>query len=282
MVKLIPLIDADILTYRAGFAADKKKYVPYVDGVAHPELSSVKELKAWKELHKEESIDVEHKLVVEPVENCLQMVRTSLSAIEAVVGSNMELYLTGRGNFREQISTLRKYKGNRSEFDRPTHYAAIREYLQRMWGARMVDGQEADDAIGIRTYEIKESEEEASAIIVSIDKDLDMLEGFHYNWVTGAKYKISERQAIRNFYLQMLTGDKTDNIPGIHGVGPKTAEDILGEYTKEKALYTCVRDTWNRYYPEGYEGRSVDSVLKEIGQLLWIRRERDELWEPPL
>lgn len=281
MSNLNALIDGDILVYRCGFAADKKIYVPYINEVAYPELSSAKELKAFLAEHKGETINVERKLVVQPVENCLQMVRTSLSAIQAVVGLRNELYLTGGGNFRNDVGRIRKYKGNRSEFDKPTHYAAIREYAQRMWGARMVEGQEADDEIGIRVYELHEEGKEVP-VIVSIDKDLDMLEGFHYNFVTGAKYKVDGKEAIRNFYKQMLTGDNTDNIPGIHGVGPKTAETILGDWTKEKALYTTVRDCWYSHYPEGYEGHNIEDVLKEIGQLLWIRRKRDELWEPPV
>lgn len=287
MTALKALIDADIITYRVGYAADKKVYMPTVNGIVYDTLTSAAEVKEFKAQHLGEDIEIERQLVVQPLDHCLTMVRTSLLAIQDVVGSNHELYLTGRGNFRLQLATIAKYKGNRSEFERPTHYADIREYMQRVWGARVIDDQEADDEIGIRAYEINEGSEE-KAVVVSIDKDLDTVAGFHYNFVMGAKYKISDEQAIRCFYLQLLTGDRTDNITGIKGIGPKTAEKILGDIRKEKQLWLAVRDAWDVHYPDGVpceDGRtiSVTEALLETGRLLWIRRERNEsLWEPPV
>lgn len=279
---VIGLIDADILVYRCGFAAEKNHY--HVRQPAHDittTLDSSKELKDFRKLCEGEDLEIERERVVQPIDFCLQMVKTSLDAIKDVVGMDSHLYLTGSGNFRKDVATLLPYKGNRSEFDKPLWYQEIREYMQEVHGAQIIDGQEADDEIGIRAYEIKEHSQE-KAVVVSIDKDLDMIEGLHYNWETGAKYKIDSRQAIRNFYLQMLTGDRTDNIPGIQGIGPKTAEKVLKDYTKESVLYACVRDEWDKYYPDGYEGKSTNKVLREIGRLLWIRRKRDELWEPPI
>ena len=286
MTALKALIDADIITYRVGYAADKKVYMPTVNGIVYDTLTSAAEVKEFKAQHLGEDIEIERQLVVQPLDHCLTMVRTSLLAIQDVVGSNHELYLTGRGNFRLQLATIAKYKGNRSEFERPTHYADIREYMQRVWGARVIDDQEADDEIGIRAYEINEGSEE-KAVVVSIDKDLDQIAGFHYNFVTGAKYKISDEQAIRCFYLQLLTGDRTDNINCIRGIGPVKANLILGDARKEKALWSAVRDAWYRAFPDGVlteSGKtiSVEAALLEVGRLLWIKRSRDEaLWTPP-
>lgn len=176
-------------------------------------------------------------------------------------------FLTGSNNFRKEIAKTVPYKGNRTQ-DKPIHYDLIREYLVSAWGCIVVENQEADDAIGIAAYEFKDPEE---FIIMSIDKDLDMLRGWHYNFIKDDKYLVDEYQAIRNFYKQILTGDRVDNIVGLKGIGPKKADKILQDCLNEKDLYQAVLDA--------YDG-DKDRVL-ENGQLLWIRRKEGELWQPP-
>lgn len=176
-------------------------------------------------------------------------------------------FLTGSNNFRKEIAKTATYKGNRTQ-ERPIHYDLIREYLVSAWGCTVVENQEADDAIGIAAYEFKDPEE---FIIMSIDKDLDMLRGWHYNFIKDVKYQIDEYEAIRNFYKQILTGDRVDNIVGLKGIGPKKADKILQGCLNEKALYEAVL--------EAYDG-DKERVL-ENGQLLWIRRKEGELWQPP-
>jgi 5'-3' exonuclease len=100
---------------------------------------------------------------------------------------------------------------------------------------------------------------------------LDNLRGHHYNFVKNERYYITESQAIKNFYRQLLTGDRTDNIPGLAGIGPKKAEKILQDCETEQELYKAVL--------KAYDGNV--EYLTEQGQLLWIRRKDNELWEPP-
>jgi 5'-3' exonuclease len=47
-----------------------------------------------------------------------------------------------------------------------------------------------------------------------------MLRGWHYNFIRNDKYLIDEYEAMQNFYKQLLTGDRVDNIIGLKGVGP--------------------------------------------------------------
>lgn len=285
MANLKALIDADILVYRCGFSAEKKIRIPYINGQAHPALASAKELKAFMKEHQEDNIDVEERKTIQPLSFALGNVKTTIAAIEGVVGHNVSLYLSGGGNFRDTLATLLPYKGQRSEFDKPHYYKEIRTYLEDIHKAEVITGQEADDAIGIEATRIQESDSEEEAVIVSIDKDLDMIEGFHYNWVNGAKYKISKEQGLRNFYRQLLVGDRTDNIPGIKGVGDVTAEEILGDATKESVLFDIVRTYYHKTFPKGYEiaGKvvDVDKALLEIGRLLYIRKREGEIWDFP-
>lgn len=261
----------DILVYRAGFAAEKKQYcVKNSDGV----------IKSYH-LDRQEAINaaeegecVEHERIVEPVENALHNVR---SILERLTEGAYELYLSGSNNFRKELATLKTYKGNRARVGRPVHYDAIREYMVRKWDAIVVDGQEADDEIGIRATEL--TREGKSPIIVTIDKDLDMIPGTHYNWVKGEVNQIGKLEAWRCFYKQCLTGDRTDNIPGIDGIGDTRAGKLLADCEDQHAMNRVVIDAWLKAYPNGFtadDGRVVDTMkaLEEVKQLLWIRRVR--------
>ena len=176
-------------------------------------------------------------------------------------------YLTGKGNFRNEIAVTAPYKGTRVA-DKPYHFQLLREYMERAWGFEVVDGMEADDAIGIEAYrnEVEET------IIVSIDKDLNMIRGHHFNFVKEEKYFVTEEDAIRNFYLQILTGDKVDNIIGLHGIGPVKSKKMLADCSNEVEMYEAVLKAY-----DGDEARVLENA-----RLLWILREEKQVWHPPV
>lgn len=176
-------------------------------------------------------------------------------------------YLTGSNNFRKNIATIKEYKGNRKQ-PKPKHLQALRDHLVKM-GCVVVDGQEADDAIGIAAY----AAEPDSYTIVSIDKDLLMLRGKHYNFVKKEFTYVTEEEGIRAFYTQLLTGDRTDNIQGIPGIGPAKAAKALKGIEGEQALYEAVK--------QAYEAAEIADQLVENARLLWIRRKDNEIWNPP-
>ena len=168
-------------------------------------------------------------------------------------------YITGKGNFRYDIAVTEPYKGNRKDAKRPLHYEAIRHHLQRL-GAELVEGQEADDAVAI----------EASTNggwIVSIDKDLDQVEGWHYNFVKKEEYYVTEFEGLKKFYTQILTGDRIDNIIGLKGIGPKKAAKLLEDCKTAKEYYDACLKAYN-----GNQLR-VDENLN----LLWLRREPNQM-----
>jgi 5'-3' exonuclease len=98
-----------------------------------------------------------------------------------------------------------------------------------------------------------------------------MLRGDHYNFVKDTFYYITEEEGIKNFYKQILMGDRVDNIIGIKGIGTVKAERLLKECKNEQEMYLAVL--------EAYAG-NTERVL-ENGRLLWIRREANQLWTPP-
>jgi len=118
-------------------------------------------------------------------------------------------------------------------------------------------------------------EQTSNTIIASIDKDLDMVPGKHFNFVKNKHYEISNAEGRHKFWCQMLTGDKTDNIPGIHGIGPKTAEKILNECKTDNDYRIRVLS----YYTDNvYSIPCPEDHVDLIGKLLWIRREHGQMW----
>ena len=128
-------------------------------------------------------------------------------------------------------------------------------------------GQEADDAIAIEATKLSDD-----CVIVSLDKDLDQVAGYHYNFVKDIAYYITPEEGLRRFYQQILTGDTADNIKGITGIGPVRSAQMLEDAEDEAEMYRrCV---------EAYDGNE-DRVI-ENARLLWLRRHEEEpLWTPP-
>ena len=176
-----------------------------------------------------------------------------------------ELFLTGKVNYRNDIAVTAPYKGNRKDVKKPIHLPLLREYLQTAWAASVSDGQEADDDIAIRATELGDD-----CIIVSIDKDFMQVPGWHYNFVKKEKKYVTPEEGLRFFYKQILTGDNADNIKGIHRVGDVKATKMLADAKTEQELYACC-----------VEAMGAERVL-ENARLLWLRRQPNQLWEPPI
>jgi len=158
-------------------------------------------------------------------------------------------FLSGRDNFRYKVYP--EYKANRKATPKPFHLQAVREFLINEWKCEVCNGYEADDALGIEQTELNKElcrcghcgGDEAS-IICTIDKDLDMIPGMHYNFVKGTIYEVSEIEAIRFFYKQLLIGDTSDNITGIHGIGKVGAAKLIDHLDDEKEMYEVVKELY--------------------------------------
>lgn len=243
--KHVALIDADVLRYRIGFASQKEK-------------------------------DSEGNPIPDPIEKCLHSCKVQIETIlERLDTERYKLFLTGEGNFRFEVAKSHPYKGNRT-LPKPYHYDNLTKYLIERWDAEVVNGIEADDALGIRCYSDYRScggdRQKHERVICSIDKDLDMIPGWHYNFVKDRLYFVTEEEGIRWFYTQMLTGDTIDNIKGVHGIGPKKAEKLLADCKNEYEMYqVCLK---------AYE--NDEERLIENGRLLWILREAGQVWQPPI
>lgn len=207
-------------------------------------------------------------------------------AVDIMHSLNLEgadIYLTGAGNFRVEYGDEEfPYKGTRSS-EKPVHFVELKRYMIEELGAILVEDEEADDVLGVLGYE-------GSHVICTIDKDLNGVPGWHYNWKERKAYMVSPEDADRFFYTQLLTGDSTDNIPGLYkrvGVkASKSMKETIGEMFDPHDMYQYVREQ----YITGYKkvgmclddmDEVVDTWLLKQGRQLWIRREPEELWTPP-
>jgi len=232
--------------------------------------------------------------------------------LEAVEADSHQLYVTGPGNYRESVATIKPYKGHRPS-EKPYWHEHLKKFLIAHRGAELIEGKEADDALGIyqstgvdmaksrySSYiEDDPIEEEmlgsfdesnwlAETVICSQDKDLHMIPGWHYSWPVGNRpakelWWQDEQSAIRCFFSQLLTGDSTDNIPGLFGVGgSSTLVKRLSSYTTELEMYISVAEEYEKRF-----GSYWRQFLTENAQLLWILRtdntnevvEKIDVWE---
>lgn len=209
----------------------------------------------------------------EPVEHCLHSVKLMIEGIvKAIDATEYTVILSGKKNFRDDI--YEDYKANRDPTHKPFHYKAIKDYLQIHHPCIISEGIEADDVMGMEQSKdliLHPTELDAETCICTIDKDLNMIAGWHYNWNKDEMYWVEPDQADEFFFQQWLTGDSADNIPGIKGIGEKTAQKILKNSFDNLSRFDTVADK--------YESKGIpDFDMQRNADLLWIKRTPEGSW----
>jgi len=123
-------------------------------------------------------------------------------------------------------------------------FALVREATEALnVPAISLEGYEADDIIA--TYAREAAEQGAEVTIVSSDKDLMQLVNERVTMFDAMKNKvIGAEQVFEKFgvgpekviEVQALAGDSSDNVPGVQGIGVKTAAQLLDEYGDLESL----------------------------------------------
>ena len=190
---------------------------------------------------------------------------------------------SGDTTFRHQLKHV-DYKANRKRLAKPLLYDYARSVLSECFNCEIVKGIEADDALGINQTE--------DTVIVTVDKDLRMIPGKHYDVNTGKIWVATQCGTLKQrmkktkngnvkkitssgflqFCLQMITGDTVDNIPGIPKKGPVAA------YT---ALVGCVypRDAWSTVYAMYCVAGLTEEYMMDQAAALWIMRKDGQSFE---
>jgi len=148
------------------------------------------------------------------------------------------IFDSARKNFRNDIYS--EYKANRSEA--PEDLVPQFEYIRKSVKAFNLpsielSNYEADDLIA--TYAKKIIKAGAKATVISSDKDLMQLVSSDIRLYDPIKSKVlGEKEVIEKFGVkphqvidvQSLAGDSSDNIPGVPGIGIKTASELINKY----------------------------------------------------
>lgn len=284
------LIDGDSIVYTVGFASQKNIWQVFdVDeGIVLFENESKSLCLSFieDEAGALGTLDIGRRIVVSPIENAFHSIKVILQKIAARAKANSyKVYLTGKGNFREQVVTIMGYKHNRLNAEKPVLYQEIRDYLVNTQKATVVDGMEADDALSIvHSRSIGEEPINVSndpdhpvwrhpeeCIIAAIDKDLRNIPGKHINFdkrvEENNEYKfivITEEEGRRTFWSQVLTGDSSDNILGIPGMGPKKADKILDSVASksEENYFWAVYGAYKLHYgTEAFQYLRYDAYI---------------------
>ena len=148
------------------------------------------------------------------------------------------IFDSARKNFRNDIYS--EYKANRSEA--PEDLAPQFEYIRKSVEAFNLpsielSNYEADDLIATYTKQIIKVG--AKATVISSDKDLMQLVSDKVRLYDPMKSKVlGEKEVVEKFGVkpnqvidvQSLAGDSSDNIPGVPGIGIKTASELINKY----------------------------------------------------
>lgn len=145
------------------------------------------------------------------------------------------------------------YKANREPApeELKTQFSQCREFIATVGLSEIASGYyEADDLIGTLAH--RAHEQGQTIVIVSRDKDLtQLLEGDDIWWDYGQNLKLNCQGVLDKFGvlpeqipdMLAIAGDPVDNIPGVPGIGPKTATELIRNFS------------------------SIDGLLAEVGRI---------------
>lgn len=153
-----------------------------------------------------------------------------------------------------------------------------------------LDGFEADDVLG--TLSRQAEEQNIPTVIVTGDLDALQLVSDRVHVLTPGR-GITEtvrydREAVRRRYnlepvqlpdWKALVGDPSDNIPGVSGIGGKTASDLLGRYGTLEGVFEHLeelparrRDALAPHRSQALEGRELTRIVRDVPVSLELER----------
>ena len=231
-------IDADSIAYAGAYKEDPVLSMQHIDGV----IGDI-----WQKAHE--------------------------IAVEAgdTLENKMHIYVETweqKYNFRKWLAVSTPYKAKRTKTI-PAHcITTAKKHLVEKWGAQLAVHKESEDYCLIGANSVGYE----NAIVAAIDKDVYQAPTTYINYNTGAVVTLSIEDAELRLWKQVLTGDSTDSIPGLQGIGPKRAEAALDGVPVE-----CYSSQSALTYKES--GKSYGYFIEQC-RLIYLLREEAEVWLP--
>src|SRR5205085_4923691 len=185
-------------------------------------------------------------------------------------------------NIRKRLELYPEYKAGRKPAP-PDFYEQVpgrEELLQAFgWPLYELDDYEADDIMG--TLAVQAAKKDIETMLITSDMDMLQLVDPHvhvYALKTGlsnielyspksfeAKYGIRVEQFLD---LKALKGDTSDNIPGVPGVGEKTAIQLLQQFGSLDAIYDHLDEVKGKLRDRLAEHRESAFLSREVGRIV--------------
>lgn len=174
--------------------------------------------------------------------------------------------------FRHECYKYQTYKGSRG--DKPdwvTYWEpVIKEYYTEKHGFFMLPNLEADDVVSAYSQMLDLRGD--SWVICSPDKDMLQIRGVHYDYRKTREdidrdnlvRQVSEDQAWYNFWMQMLTGDESDSVAGVPGLGPVKAKKLLDEQMDPMLYTSSVKGAYKKYFGPHYGGIIYEETYRTL------------------
>jgi DNA polymerase-1 len=177
------------------------------------------------------------------------------------------------------------YKATRAATPPPlvSQFQRVREVAEAMHIAIYeVDGFEADDVLG--TLAQQAERQDFDTVIVTGDLDALQLVSEHVSVLTPGRgvtetvlydeARVRERYGLEPQQLpdwKALVGDKSDNIPGVDGIGAKTASALIAKYGSLERLYECLeelpqrqRDLLEPNRKQAVDSKYLASIVRDV------------------
>ena len=182
------------------------------------------------------------------------------------------LCFSDRVNFRKEVWP--DYKAGRTS-EKPVLLGDIREWMIESFPSTIIPRLEADDVMSILS-----TSNPGQYTIVTMDKDLKGTPGKMLHVKRNGEHlhlDITPEEAQLWHYTQVMMGDGADGVPGLRGVGEKTAKKI---FTLEGATWQTIVKAYEKQGRTAEEALRNARMLKMLDNTLYVDGEI-KLWEPP-
>ena len=216
----------------------------------------------------------------EPTAGTFGFISVLLKLLETEAPEYLAVSFDTGGTFRDEIYP--EYKGTRAKMpeDLRTQIARIRE-LVAAFGIPVLEaeGYEADDVLG--TVARVASDQGVKVVILTGDRDLLQLVSKNVT-IRLAGQKLAEAQdfgpqEVRDKYqlspaqlieLKALVGDTSDNIPGVRGIGEKTAVQLLEQFGDLAGIYAHLEEVPNRFRSKLEQEKQAAELSHRLGTIV--------------
>lgn len=179
--------------------------------------------------------------------DCIDLMHGYINRIKNKCNCDYYIFtVEGKGNFRLKYDP--HYKSHRPT-EKPMYFQDLKNVLIVEYEALISVNIETDDYCSLLMEQCKH----LNPILAHIDKDLNQIQGMHYNYGKDTFFEIDEKLSYYWLAFQLLTGDSVDSkITGIKNIGKVKANAILDNVENYKDYIGVVLNKYIEVY--GYNG----------------------------